>query len=55
MTEDLELSYYSSQIKLPAGYTPQPEILEHVEVIKEHSRIWVAVLTKQGVEYIKAG
>jgi len=52
---ELEISYYSSKIKLPHGYTPSQEILDRVEEIREHARSWVSSLERQGINYLKAG
>lgn len=51
----LELSYYASKIKLPKGFKPSQETLEHVEKIQEFNRFWVPNLARQEIEYVKAG
>ncbi len=54
-TSNIVIRYYASKVKLPIGYTPSEDTLQHVAVIKEFSRHWVASLTSQNIHYIKAG
>ncbi|HZM63537.1 MAG TPA: NYN domain-containing protein [Candidatus Saccharimonadales bacterium] len=54
-TNDIEIGYYASYIKLPNGYQPSGGVLRHVQKIKEYSRKWVPALESQGIEYVKAG
>jgi hypothetical protein len=54
-TKDLDIHYYSSEIRLPNGYTPSDEIMSHVESIRSYSRKWVPNLKLQNIRYIKAG
>lgn len=51
----VEINYYASEIKTPKGYTPSARIQRRVDGIKENSRRWVAMLKRQGINYIKAG
>lgn len=51
----VEINYYASEIKTPKGYTPSARIQRQVDGIKENSRRWVAMLKRQGINYIKAG
>lgn len=51
----VEINYYASEIKTPRGYTTSARIQRQVDGIKENSRRWVAMLKKQGINYIKAG
>ena len=51
----VEINYYASEIKTPKGYTPSAKIQRQVDGIKENSRRWVAMLKRQGINYIKAG
>ena len=51
----VEINYYASEIKTPKGYTPSVRIQRQVDGIKENSRRWVAMLKRQGINYIKAG
>jgi putative uncharacterized protein (fragment) len=51
----VEINYYASEIKTPKGYTPSARIQKQVDGIKENSRRWVAMLKRQGINYIKAG
>ncbi len=52
---NLNIKYYSSKIKLPHGFAPTKEIINHVEVIKAFTRVWVPHLATQRIDYIKAG
>jgi uncharacterized LabA/DUF88 family protein len=54
-SEDIAVSYYASEIKLPNGYTPSNDVMQHVTRIREYSRKWVPALKEQGINYIKAG
>jgi len=54
-SEDLEIYYYASKIKLPTGYSPDKEVMQHVEKIKDFNRKWVPTLLNQKITYIKAG
>ncbi|NBU34159.1 hypothetical protein EBS40_06030 [bacterium] len=54
-TKDLDIHYYSSEIRLPNGYTPSDEIMSHVESIRSYSRKWVPNLKLQNITYVKAG
>ena len=51
----VEINYYASEIKTPKGYTPSARVQRRVDGIKENSRRWVAMLKRQGINYIKAG
>ncbi len=51
----VEINYYASEIKTPKGCTPSARIQRQVDGIKENSRRWVAMLKRQGINYIKAG
>ena len=53
--EDLDIRYYSSEIKTPKGYIPTKNIQKHLAMIKEKMRKWVAYLKTQDITYIKAG
>lgn len=53
--EELEINYYASVIKLPYGYTPSEEVMNHVERIKAYNRKWVPALQAQDITYTKAG
>lgn len=53
--DDLDIRYYSSEIKMPKDYTPTKNILKHLTMIKEKMRKWVADLKAQNITYIKAG
>ena len=52
---DLNINYYSSNIKLPKGYKPSKEMKVHIEVIRKYTRKWASSLEKQGVSYVKSG
>ena len=51
----VEINYYASEITTPKGYTPSARIQRQVDGIKENSSRWVAMLKRQGINYIKAG
>jgi uncharacterized LabA/DUF88 family protein len=51
----LSINYYASEIRMPNGYTPSPDILSHVQAIKNYNRAWVNSLKSQNINYIKAG
>jgi uncharacterized LabA/DUF88 family protein len=53
--ETLEISYYSSEIRLPNGYTPTADTMNQVNTIREFSRRWVSCLKLQNIKYVKAG
>lgn len=53
--EDLEINYYASVIKLPNGYSPSAEVMNHVNQIRAYNRKWVPALQNQGISYTKAG
>ncbi len=53
--EPLDINYYASKVKLPNGYQPSKQIMNHVRIINEFSRVWIPNLTKQGITYVKAG
>ena len=54
-TKDININYYASKIKLPNGYTPSDDVQQQVVMIREYSRHWVASLSSQTINYIKAG
>jgi uncharacterized LabA/DUF88 family protein len=53
--ENLSVRYYASKIKLPHGFTPSKEILKHVDMIKNFTRVWVSNLESQDISYVKGG
>lgn len=53
--DDLEIFYYASRIKLPKGYQPTEHIIQRAVEINEFNRRWIAHLTEQNIEHIKAG
>ncbi len=54
-TEEVEIGYYASKIRLPNGYKPSSDVMKHVEEIREYTRAWVPYLELQDIKYIKAG
>lgn len=54
-SRDLDINYYASKIKLPNGYKPDKEVMQHVQKIKDFTRKWVPQLKKQNINYTKAG
>lgn len=52
---DMDINYYSSEIRLPNGYQPSDDIMQHVDRIRQYTRKWVPALKKQNISYIKAG
>lgn len=53
--EDLEIRYYTSEIRMPVGYTPVKRVQKQITNIRDNMRKWVADIKNQGIDYIKAG
>lgn len=53
--DNLTIRYYASKIKLPHGFAPGKDTMQHVEMIKNFTRVWVPNLEAQNIAYIKAG
>ena len=53
--DNLDIRYYSSEIKTPKGYKPTKNITKQLTMIKDKMRKWVAGLKSQNITYIKAG
>lgn len=54
-TTEFEINYYSSEIRLPNGYQPSEDVMQHVTTIREYTRKWVPTLKAQNITYVKAG
>jgi len=54
-TDAFDIDYYASEIRMPNGYQPSSDVMQHVARIREYSRKWVPSLQAQNVAYIKAG
>ena len=52
---NLNIRYYSSEIRMPVGYVPSEDVRKRIEFIRNNTRRWVARLKNQDVEYVKAG
>ncbi len=52
--EDIQASYYTTRIKQPRTKVPV-KLAKQVAMIGEANRRWIADLTNQGVEVVKAG
>lgn len=55
LTDDVEVRYYASEVKMPRGHEPDPEIVKQMHRIEQKSHHWVPMLIEQGIKYIKAG
>lgn len=53
--KNIKIRYYLSQIKLPKGHTPAPEIQRQVNSIRTYMRKWSINLNSPKIEVIKAG
>ena len=53
--DDVEIWYYASEVKMPRGHKPDPEIAKQMCKIERRARFYVPMLLEQGVKYIKAG
>ena len=51
----IEITYYASAIKTSVAYEPSKEILRQINMIREKSRRWTALLKNQNIKYVKAG
>lgn len=54
-TNNLEIMYYSSQIRPPVGYEPCDVIKRQLESIRKRKRYWASTLANQGIQLIHAG
>lgn len=54
-SDEFEVSYYASEIRMPNGYQPSQDVMQHVARIREYSRKWVPALIGQNISYVKAG
>lgn len=52
--DDLEITYYTTRVRRPAGKIPQ-KLEKQIVAIGEANRRWIADLATQGIEVIKAG
>lgn len=55
MVDDIEVWYYASEVKMPRGHEPDPEIVKQMHLIDERAKHWVPMLKEQDVRYIHAG
>ena len=54
-TDDVEVRYYASEVRMPKDYEPDPEIVEQMQKIERKAKRWTLMLEEQNVKYIRAG